>query len=1297
MSRKTFKPTISQQKAMTAANRSVIVSAAAGSGKTRVLVERYIGLLAEGYAPEKILVITFTRKAAAQLKERTMRELLRRNEPGMKLLTPRVSAAPISTIHSFCSQLIREFASKLDIDPSFVTLEEDVAEEMKERSFRRIVLRYAREEESRESYANLLRLFGTGRDDSGLKAMVFELFEFLRRLPEPEMLTNKWLGMYKETEKAKTFEETAWGKLYMESLGIRVNEFKILFEARKSAYGKLPIPFNWRDQMEFEIAMVNGILNAFPDIVKMAVIADGDWVDKRMPSKKEGDDERAIKWKEDWKQFRDSIAKNFAEEWLSPPDEMLGDLRRLWNGGSLQFLLKIVKEFGLAYATSKKNANSLDFADLERQAYRLISEVASGDELVANAVEQRFTHILMDEYQDTNPLQDAIVDRLAASENARAFRVGDVKQSIYRFRHAEPDLFQDRYNDSEDSESEECGNRRVDLADNFRSAQPIVNFVNEIMRRVMTGDFGGAEYTQGHELRHMFGSVEEEPDYSGEFPAVSVKLISNTAIGENGEEPEAETDADADSEDASDGEVADDESPEELDRTRREAAIIAREIIAMMNANPKIQVYEETGGKLQKVDLRLGHITILLSAVVNSTNAYAEVFSELGIPLWGTGRDILTDEPVVRDVISLLEVIDNPIQDIPLAACLLGTACNAPPDSVYLVRNAIGKSSSLYDAVSALATGELDDVLAAEFASIEDSPSRNLIERGIIAIRDFNVKLAEMRRFAASHPVSETVRFALMKSGVAVQAGAGEDFAEALRRVEWIFARSADFDARSLPQFVQYLKTQFQIELPVGGVGDSVQLMSIHQAKGLEFPVVFLAGAGKQFNLQDVRSANILFDRTLGFGCKIIHEQKPVRYPAASFKTVYENMLRQQLEEELRKLYVGMTRARERLYLVGTVRQNDFVKLAARRVRDAGGFVSEREKAIKFTDWILPCLMESADFLEKIGEAGIDLPDSDLVARWEGGFAAEIAPDMAIDCWYDGARREREISAGGKTKAVNAEPVTIDEIAKMLPDILLAEYALSPLARIPSKIGASTLSALDDPEGFSTAPQIYRHVYSLPSLQAAGGKASHEQTGEMEPPAASMREAALARGIATHSFLQHLPFGNGAKIDIHAEIARAAETGKISDASAKLINADAIEKMLCTELGSRLQGTGKAITEWSFVARLEAKDVFSNGRVLRALTGGSFDASEIGSDIKIDGDFVILQGAVDLIFEDAKGRIIVDWKTDSLAADEAEGHAHRYELQMFAYKYAVERAFGNVESVNLAFINPAVVVTLAGD
>ena len=528
--------THAQKRAFEAPNRSIVVSAAAGSGKTSVLIEKYTRLLLEGNAPERILVITFTRKAAAQLRERAMKALSKSGDPNLAKLLPQVAQAPISTIHSFCSSLIREFAPIAGIDPGFGSLEEVEANELLTQAYERTVNRYSQDERRVADYELLQRIFGSGRSDESLRALVFMLHEFLRRLPNPEERTREWLATYEEASTAKDFASTKWGSLYLYALGAELDVWKRKFDKLVDEFDGIAVPAKWREIFGNDIRVIASIFDAFPDLDAMARIADVKW--QRSPNKLK-DDERANAWKDRFGEFRKQFSVqqsgSFARGWLIPSATLLSDLRRFHESGALEGLMRLTDDFGETYARMKRMTRSLDFADLIVYAYRLIADSKPTDESageaeaasrkadVYTALTTRYSHILMDEYQDTNPIQDEIVNMLAQTPNVQVFRVGDIKQSIYRFQHAEPDLIRERYDRSEDSS--DAVERRVDLPDNFRSVSPVVDFVNAVFSRLMTEDFGCVNYNAGHALVSRYAEKHQEQGFTDDYPSVSIRLV----------------------------------------------------------------------------------------------------------------------------------------------------------------------------------------------------------------------------------------------------------------------------------------------------------------------------------------------------------------------------------------------------------------------------------------------------------------------------------------------------------------------------------------------------------------------------------------------------------------------------------------------------------------------------------------------------------------------------------------------------------------------------------------------------
>jgi len=1292
-----IKWTESQNEAIRAKSRSIIVSAAAGSGKTSVLVERYARLLREGNPPERILAITFTRKAAAQLRERAMRKLMVSRDEMLLELIPRVAQAPISTIHSFCASLVREFAPVLDTDPAFASLEQDTAEDLKNQSFSAVTRLYSRKPELVAQYQNLLRHFATGRGDDSLKVTVFSLFEFLRRLPDPEARTGEWLAMYDDVASSDDFSESRWGELYIHELGREVELKRRRADELIAGYERINAPERWHDQLAVEFERVGSALGAFPDIDEMSgILNNDDW--DRMPNRAK-DNDLANRWLGRWKKFRDSIRKGFTQEWLVSPERLSGDLVRLHEGGALRFLIRLVRDFGKEYARVKKLVRALDYADLITFAHRLLLISGKAESDVHSALTSRFSHILMDEYQDTEPIQDAIVDMLAELPDVNVFRVGDIKQSIYRFRHAEPDLFRRRY--SESGSSADSEKQRIDLADNFRSTLPVVNFINAVFGRLMTGEFGGAEYGEGHALHYMYGSLHPEPDYSADFPAVSVRLViesESDSPGDNEEEESAGEDI-ASSDWPGNNQDDQRESPLNkdeisLDRKSHEAILVAQEIERLINAEPPIKVLEETGAGLKAVKLGYRHIAILMSTPATWVEAYAGVFARLGIPLEGTGKDMPFDEPLARDVLSFLKVIDNPIQDIPLAAVLLSPMYGVGPDALLVLRHVVGGDKNLFDAVEAVISsdvGETREIIAA-LPGICESEIKAVAE-DFNAIRQFHADLFGFRLFASSHSIEDLIERLLSDTKLLSLASLDERSERVLSRFEWIRARARACADMSLSRFIEQLQSEQKIDLPVGGVADSVQILSIHQAKGLEFPVVILAGLGQNFNLSDFRR-NILFDRELGFGSKVIHEKNPFRYPTAAFKVVEHKALRYQLEEEMRKLYVGMTRARERLVIVGSTSEKDIFGKHSGRRNDNSLPVLDRDSAKTFLDWLMPVILESPDVHNSLKNAGMTIYGANARGL-DASFATEIAlkPDLAE--WYIAALQERD-EASLDLAPDNAEGsgtlIPATEMELKIPKAVLFKYPCKAAIGLVSKVSATALSRADDPEGLGLVLDQPSLSFALPELHDSSGMASADDPvliwTSLDDSARDDARPALRRGLVNHTFMQHLPFGQDRKIDVARELEHQVTSGILSTDDAEFVLADSIARFFETDLGERLQGRGRAMTEWGFIARLGRDEMLISERILFAL--GDVEKQHIL--VLDDDDFVVLQGIVDLVYEDESGRIIVDWKTDNVSADQSQERARRYELQMWAYCYAVNGVFGNVDNAALVFLKPGSVV-----
>jgi ATP-dependent helicase/nuclease subunit A len=728
----------------------------------------------------------------------------------------------------------------------------------------------------------------------------------------------------------------------------------------------------------------------------------------------------------------------------------------------------------------------------------------------------------------------------------------------------------------------------------------------------------------------------------------------------------------------------------------------------MMNADPPLTVLDDTRMGKARVRLSYRHIAILLSAPSSWVETYGRIFGVLGIPIRGTGKDALDDEPIARDLLNLLAIIDNPIQDIPLAGALLSPMCGASPDTLFLMRVSIHKDAQLYDTMqNALLLG-WDEFVASFKDVLKDEALLERIKSDFGLLEDFASKLGKLRSFARSHSVAELVEHAIAATSLDDIATLDLRSNGALSRLNYIRARARDAGGIELSRFLTMLTGGERIELPVGAVGESIELMSVHQAKGLEFPVVILGGLGHNFNLEDIRK-NVLFDRELGFGTKVIHPKNPVRYPTAAFSVVKRRMQTRQLEEEMRKLYVATTRAQERLILVGTTRGAAIAGKYEEKRGDGAQPVLERENARCFADWIIPLALESPAFHDALSSCGV-FPQT--APRGFGAhFGAECTSEVEIDEYFAEKTAKSSVVPGSEyDRIAKDEPAPYAECADTandgsgsadapsrapaleIPEVVVHSYAYRDATIARAKVSATALAHMDDPDSLSVRFKRSEPYFHLPEkpLTLAERKLGVDADLDDSTPA-------IKRGIALHLLMERLPFGIGVKIDVISEIGKLKESGVLTDELAGMIPGYSVVRILDTPIGRRLCGKGSVKTEWRFLSRVGVDKLKESPRVLRALgitrenTGSDFDAQNDKLAIRAsDGDFIVLQGVVDLIFEDGAGRIVVDWKTNNIAESEVPACAESYALQLWAYRYAVETAIGAVDDAYLAFVMPGV-------
>ena len=1284
----------------------ILVAAGAGAGKTAVLVERVIqGLLQEdGLDIERLLVVTFTEAAAAEMRERirgALEERLRQEPANSRLQQQlaRLPLASISTIHSFCSRLLRRYFYFLGLDPAFRIMTEAEAGLLKSELIDELLAGYY--QRGGGAVLDFIDAYGGRNGDGEVRKLILRLYDFEMSLADPagwrrEALAAFLLGSPAAVRRSPLFQEAE------RQLLLIVNQAEHLLTAALEIcrLPNGPAPYGERLQEERQA------------LGRLAELLRGqrwdelrEWPDPfgRLPSisKKQGVDEGL---KEQCQKLRNDAKdriKKLTGSLLSRTEEQVAEeLERL--APTVQLIFRLVDEFAAAYGKAKHSQGMVDFADLERLALRLLTDSTEAGELrpspVALELQDRFDEVLIDEYQDTNGVQDCILAMVTGAWEQEPgivprFMVGDIKQSIYGFRLTDPGLFLSKYHRF--SSSPEGSQRRIDLAANFRCRREIIHGVNFIFRQLMTRSIAGIAYDEKAELRYsaQYPELAADPEAAAaaEIPAgtagppgcIEIYILDSLAGKKEGEEVlEGGGDGPGAGEEQLDEGIGrfTAEDPDELEQLEREAWLIARRIRAMRpgdweeaKAEPggqdrgPVLVWDKTLKTYRPVQYR--DIVVLMRSVKSRANQVLEVFRQAGIPAYAELDSGYFAAIEIKLMVALLQVLDNPQQDIPLAAVLRAPWFRITDEELAKIRAGTPKGS-FYLAVqdAAQRPDGLGDKLRAALSSME-----------------------KWRTEARRLPLSELISLLYRETGFyeyAVSMPKGDQRQANLRGLQ---DRAREFDGfagRGLSRFVRFLeRLQAEHDLgevrPIGEGENVVRIMSMHRSKGLEFPIVFLADLGKKFNLQDLRQ-DVLIHKDLGIGLNVIDPE--LRYRCDSFShQVIKGRLRQDiLGEEMRILYVAMTRAREQLILVGTGK--DLAKAAA--AWTAG--VPSGEWALpgnllisawSCLDWLGPALVRHRDgeALRLAGKPGAEQPYVDLLqdqSRWHIWLEGHSPPLS----WMQAPWQEQEAESIPWQLIEQLKPLPLppldDGLKQQFSRRLLWEYPKGHAVNLPAKLSVTEMKRWTPPEGETAEPELA--AGALPGSSAGGGR--HRVRRPRFILAERERISAVEQGIWTHTILQHLDLTKDLTDgEVLAEEAQhLVMAGYLREEQLSAVAIGSIARFFQSPLGRRLLNQPDSVRrEVPFTLALPAGEVY---RLWQK---------------DLEGDTVIVQGVIDCLVKEPAGFLLVDFKTDRVSQAGVERAAESYRVQIHQYRRAVEMIFGQqVSEAYLYFLRAGAAVPI---
>ena len=1167
-----FSLTSEQQAAVDNRGGGLLVSAAAGSGKTRVLVERLLARVEEGADIDRFLVITYTRAAAAELRGRIVEELsarlARRPADGhLRRQAALVYKTDISTVHAFCAQLLRECGHLLDIDPDFRLCDEGEAGILMLRALNDVLEQRYEGLEPDSDFARLVDTMSAGRDDRRLVQIVLDIRGRVQAHPDPAA----WLAGQERAFALTGITDpaqTPWGELLLsDAAGQAAYWRRRMEEAEKLCELDANLLANYGDSVaqtaralkDFEAAAAQG-WDAARAQLPIPFPAVG--------RKKMVDDPAAA---ERVKAIRTACKKRLEklEEWFADSgDDLLADLRAVHP--AVRGLFALVQDFEAAYAAEKARRGVLDFSDLEHMAVRLLVGPDGKPTTLTRQWSGRYDEIMVDEYQDTNQVQNQIFTAVSR-DGTNLFLVGDVKQSIYRFRLADPTIFLEKYRTFKPyPQAGEGEERRVILSRNFRSRPEVLEGCNDLFRAIMSVPFGEMDYSDDQALRPGAPFPSD--------PAYCVEL------------------------DVLDGDVEGEEGMEKVSRDLLEARFAARRIGALLES--RFPVSDGEGGKRP---VRPSDIVILLRSPNTVLRHYARALGERDILWEAEGGGDFFGSTEVSVALSLLQIVDNPRQDVALISVLRSPVYGFSADRLAQIRAA----SPDTDFYAALAADEGADS------------------------RAFLAELEELRSGSgdrSSHQLLWHIYDRTNLLGIFGAMGEGEARQGNLLALAELARQFEGAGHKGLFRFLTYLTRLREngnaLAPPTAGrTGGGVRIMSIHKSKGLEFPVVLLCGLARRLNREDM-SRPILFHPKLGVGPKGLDGERGIEYPTLARLAVARQLEREMMAEELRLLYVAMTRAKEKLILsvALTGGARDLEKLAG----DADWPVDPQVLLACQSpgQWVLLhalCRPEGEPLRRAAGQ-GAEIPAAPLGPPWDirlvDGTPLTQAPP-----------RRRAIPAPAEERG--------GEDGAELARLLAWAYPHQGDVDIPSKLTATQLKgrALDE-EAAEQAPRPARPLsFGRPRFAA-------EELGL----------TAAQRGTALHLVLQYIDFDRAETVDgVQAEIDRLVAGQYITPQQGEAVDPAPIAAFFRSELGQQLLSAANRMREFKFSILEPASRYYPQAG---------------------EGEQVLFQGVVDCCYETLEGITVIDFKTDRVTKATVAERAEHYRPQLEAYSRALEEITG---------------------
>ena len=1198
-----------QQKVIDLRNRNILVSAAAGSGKTAVLVERIITMLTKDEPPvdvDRLLIVTFTEAAAAEMKERIRLAIEKKlmeypDNEHLKQQATLIHNAQITTIHSFCLSVIRDQFHAIDIDPGF-----RIGEEGELKLLRHDVLEEVLEEKYQEGNKRFLDFasgYSTGRNDKKIEDLILKIYEFSRSYPDSDAWLDSCVKAY-EIEDLEAFEESNVIKKILQDVQKNLEDAKALVEFAMQTALSIDGPAAYEAALEKDLIVIEDLQSARTYRQQSEAFANVKWA--RLPVNKDKTvSEEKITQVKKLREMVKGVVKNIAAQYFyETPEAMIEDMNLC--APAMEELADLVRLFGSRFEEKKRSQNMIDFSDMEQYALRILTQKTEKGFVpspVALEYQKQYQEIMIDEYQDSNLIQEAILTSVSTCRSGRynIFMVGDVKQSIYRFRLSKPELFLEKFYTYNIEESQ---TQRIDLHKNFRSRKEVLESVNAIFGRIMTEKLGGIVYDDQAAL-YPGAEYPENENLNTEIYLIDSDL---DRVKERYQLEENENNA------------------EELSKIASEKELEARAIAMRIRELLRTQkVTDKATGELRNA--KYSDIVILTRSVKGFADVFTEVLNREGIPTYAGTSEGYFQTQEIGVLLDYLRTLDNRRQDIPLTAVLTSPFCGLDAEELAKIK-CFYPELPFYEAV--VRYREDDE----ERKNEKDEVIRTKISACLEQMDAF-------RRIVPFTPMHELLWKILEDTGYGDYVAAMPGGQQRKANLEMLIEKARAYESTSykgLFHFVRYIEQLQKYDVDYGEASiedehaDTVRVMTIHKSKGLEFPIVIVAGMGKRFNMQDARSA-VALHAGMGVGLDAVDLGLRTKSPSIVKKVIQKEEVLESLGEELRVLYVALTRAKEKLIITGTLPRPE-EKLEESRMLQRSNqkelSFGELSHAGTYWDWILPAVLG----------CGEDVPLEVNILHFE-------------DIVKEGLKEETKgVISRSLLEKWDTDRVYEPEMHTVMEEQFGFHYPYEKSSTRRLKF---------------TVTELKKRAYKIAMDYTLEEEAQEEllyEEPEVTPliPTFMQKEEGLTgapRGTAYHRIMELLAFEGPEPDSIETVtewIDGMAASGKIEKEAAECVKAYDIFRFLETSSGKRMKKAAKSQKLWKeqpFVLGIDAKELYPEEE---------------------DGELILVQGIIDAYFEEEDGLVVLDYKTDRVR--KAEELVEKYQEQLRYYAKALEQMTG---------------------